>query len=209
MLVSHAAKTVPLTTHYANAMGEPGAAAWHLDIDELYQDVTGADAAPLVAPFSLQEAHNAVRAMNAASASGPDGFGPSFYKAPWHDVSGLLQHFLDELHQGIADLERVNRSYIVLLPKHAGATAVGAFRPICLKNCDVKITSKLLTMRLQLQMLALIDITQTGFLQGRCISETFIHTLEIIQSSNKCRAPAFVIKLDFAKAFDTVHWGSL
>jgi hypothetical protein len=147
--------------------------------------------------------------MNAASAPGSDGFGSSFYKAVWHDVSGRLQHFLDELHQGIADLEQVNQSYLVLLPKHAGATTVGAFRPICLQNCDVKIASKLLTTRLQLQMPTLIDITQTGFLQGRCISETFIHALEIIQCSNKCRAPTFVIKLDFAKAFDIVHWGSL
>jgi hypothetical protein len=44
MLVSHAAKTAVLTMHYANAMGEPSAAAWHLDINELYRDVTGADA---------------------------------------------------------------------------------------------------------------------------------------------------------------------
>jgi hypothetical protein len=69
--------------------------------------------------------------------------------------------------------------------------------------------SKLLTTRLQRQLPALIDTNQTGFLQGRCISETFIHALEIIQCSQKRKAPAFVIKLDFAKAFDTVNWCSL
>jgi hypothetical protein len=147
--------------------------------------------------------------MNAASAPGPDGFGPSFYKAAWDTVVSRLQPFLDELHQGGAELERINRSFIVLLPKTAGAVSISAFWPICLQNCDIKIVSKLLTTRLQRQLPALIDTNQTGFLHGRCISETFIHALEIIQCSQKCKAPAFAIKLDFAKAFDTVNWCSL
>lgn len=85
----------------------------------------------------------------------------------------------------MADLERINRSHIVLLPKTADAMSVGAFRPICLQNCDIKIASKLLTTRQQRQLSALIDTNQTGFLQGRCISETFIHAVEIIQCCQK------------------------
>jgi hypothetical protein len=61
-------------------------------------------------------------------------------------------------------LERINRFYIVLQPKHVGEVAVGAFRPIYLHNCDIKIASKLLTTRLQRQLTALIGINQTGFL---------------------------------------------
>jgi hypothetical protein len=209
LVTSHDSKTTALTSHYTRAMGDPGDADWLFDISALYGACMGADAEPLVAPFTTQEAFAAVRAMNAASAPGPDGFGPSFYKAAWDTVVSRLQPFLDELHQGRADLERINRSYLVLLPKSAGAVSIGAFRPICLQNCDIKIVSKLLTTRLQRQLSALIDTNQTGFLQGRCISETFIHALEIIQCSQKRKAPAFVIKLDFAKAFDTVNWCSL
>jgi hypothetical protein len=40
-------------------------------------------------------------------------------------------------------------------------------------------------------------------------SETFIHALEVIQCSHKRWAPAFVMKLEFAKAFGTVNWSSL
>jgi hypothetical protein len=183
LVTSHDAKTAALTSHYARVMGDPGDADWQFDISALYDACAVADAEPLVAPFTIPEALAAVRAMNAASAPGPDGFGPSFYKAAWDTVVSRLQPFLDELHQGRADLKQVNRSYIVLLPKTAGAVSVGAFRPICLQNCDIKIASKLLTTRLQRQLPALIDINQTGFLQGRCISETFIHALEIIQCS--------------------------
>lgn len=63
-----------------------------------------------------------------------------------------LQPFLDELHQGVADLERVNHSYIVLLPNATSAVSIDAFRLICLQNCDNKITSKLQTTRLQCQL---------------------------------------------------------
>jgi hypothetical protein len=67
-------------------------------------------------------------------------------------VVSRLQPFLDELHQGVAYLERVNHSYIVLLPNATGAVSVGAFQLICLQNCDIKITSKLQTTRLQRQL---------------------------------------------------------
>jgi len=86
---------------------------------------------------------------------------------------------------------------------------VNAFRPICLQNCDVKIASKILTARLQRELHHLIDLDQTGFLQGRSISESFIYAMELTQCCHKRKVPTLVLKLDFAKAFDTVLWGSL
>jgi hypothetical protein len=51
------------------------------------------------------------------------------------------------------DLERVNRSYLMLLPKKHGATATAtdAFRPICLQNCSVKSIAKILIVKRDLQ----------------------------------------------------------
>jgi hypothetical protein len=97
-VTSHDAKTAALTSHYARAMGDPGGADWLFDIDVLYDGHTVANAGPLVAPFTTTEAHAAARAMNAASAPGPDEFGPSFYKAAWDTVVPRLQPFLDDLH---------------------------------------------------------------------------------------------------------------
>jgi hypothetical protein len=113
----------------------------------------------------MLEAHAAARAMNTASAPGPNGFAPSFYNTAWDTVPPSLERFLTAFHQGGADLEPINRSYVVLLPKTADATSVGAFRPVCLQNCGVKIASKLrTTTRLQKELSALIDINQTDFL---------------------------------------------
>ena len=83
---------------------------------------------------------------------------------------------------------------------------VDAFRPICLQNCSLKILSKVLTRRLQEDIPNLIDINQTGFIRGRSIADTFVYAAELIQVCHKRKKPAVVLKLDFAKAFDTVNW---
>jgi len=117
--------------------------------------------------------------------------------------------FLQAFQQRQVQLERINRSYMVLIPKKPGAVAVDAFRPICLQNCSIKILSKMLTRRLQKEIGNLIDLHQIGFLKGRSISKTFVFAAELIQTCNKRRLPTLVLKLDFAKAFDTVIWESL
>ena len=147
--------------------------------------------------------------MDRSSAPGPDGFGPSFYRAAWSSIKSQVMAFLQAFQQRQVQLGRINRSYMVLIPKKPGAVAVDAFRPICLQNCSIKILSKMLTRRLQKEIGNLIDLHQTGFLKGRSISETFVFAAELIQTCNKRRLPTLVLKLDFAKAFDTVIWESL
>jgi hypothetical protein len=107
------------------------------------------------------------------------------------------------------ELERINRALIVLLPKTEVAATPAQFRPVSLLNCPVKILTKLLTIRLQRQIPGLIDADQTGFIKGRSISENFVLATELVQCCHKRRAPTLVIKLDFAKAFDSVQWASL
>jgi len=106
------------------------------------------------------------------------------------------------------DLERVNIAFIFLLPKKPGATTPGDHRPICLQNCPMKIIAKILTARLQVEIPKLIDLDQTGFIKGRSISEN-IYALKLVQHCHKQRLPTLVLKLVFAKAFDSVNWDSL
>lgn len=118
-------------------------------------------------------------------------------------------HFLHTFHHGEADLECVNRAMIVLQPKTLATMAPSAFRPVSLQNYPVKILTKVLTSSLQLQIATLIDPDQTGFINGRSISENFVLATEMVQTCHKRRAPTLVLKLDFAKPFDSVNWGSL
>ena len=151
----------------------------------------------------------AVKSMNRCSALGPDGFGPSFYTATWGTVSEDGIQFLKDFQDDNVDMESVNRSYMVLLPKKPDANTVEAFRPICLQNCCVNILAKILTTRLQTQITKLLDVDQTGFIKGRSITENFVYATELVQCCHKRKVPTLVIKLDFAKAFDTINWDSL
>lgn len=123
--------------------------------------------------------------MDRQSAPGPDGFGPSFYRAAWHTVKPKLMAFMHSFHRGDAQLERINRSYMVLIPKTPGATKVDAFRPICLQNCSIKILAKTLTRRLQMEIGELIDLNQTGFLKGRSIADIFVYAAEVVQACQR------------------------
>jgi hypothetical protein len=120
-----------------------------------------------------------------------------------------LTRLFEAFHSRAIDLERINRSHIVLLPKKTGTLSPGAFRPVTLQNCNLKAICKALTARLQRQIGALVDVDQNGFLAGRSISETFVYATELVQTCFRRKAPCVVLKLDFAKAFDLVSWASL
>lgn len=179
-----------------------------MDLQRMYEGSV-CSSNSLTDAFSEKETKLALFAMNRNSALGPDGFGPAFFSAAWPTVRGQIMAFLEAFHRGDADLERINRSRMVLLPKKLGAVDVDAFRPICLQNCTMKILTKLLTRRLQDEIPRLIDINLTGFIKGRSISDTFVYALELVQIFHKRKKLALVLKLDFAKAFDTVNWVGL
>ena len=86
---------------------------------------------------------------------------------------------------------------------------LGSFRPISLQNCSMKAVCKCLTSRLQQQIAALVDVDQSGFLAGRSIAENFVYAAELVQNCYRRKVPTVVLKLDFAKAFDSVNWASL
>ena len=85
MVTSHTQKMQALTAYYKHILGTTSDPVWHFDVSELYHGrVRASDA--LTAEFTEAEAWSAVRSMNGGSAPGPDGFGPSFYRAAWNTV---------------------------------------------------------------------------------------------------------------------------
>jgi hypothetical protein len=72
--------------------------------------------------------------MHYNASPGPDGFGPSFYKLTWPIVSPTVLSIFQSFHSGRAELERVNRSHIILLPKNGSARGAADFRPITLQT---------------------------------------------------------------------------
>ena len=128
-VTAHDGKIAALTAHYQKIMGEPGSSTFSFDLSTLYAGRPAASTR-LTEPFTAAEALQSIRSMNRCSAPGPDGFGPSFYAAAWSTVEAEVMDFLHAFYDGSAQLERVNRSFMVLIPKKPGAVAVDAFRPI-------------------------------------------------------------------------------
>lgn len=109
-----------------------------------------------------------------------------------------------DFSSGIKNLERINWASFALIPKAGGPEGPEDYHPISLINSTVKIISKLLAIRLSKVMCLLVDSVQSVFIKGRCILDNIAMAEELIFSIHKRRLPGHILKVDFAKAFDTV-----
>jgi hypothetical protein len=110
--------------------------------------------------------------MNSSASSGPDGFGPGFYKKFWNTVKPNILRLFDQFFSGQINLDGLNRAFMVLIPKNDDAHTPNAFRPISLQNCPIKAIGKALTNRLQKLIPLIVDPNQTGFIKGRSMPKT-------------------------------------
>lgn len=166
------------------------------------------DLESLVSPFMRAEIDNIVKLMPADKAPGPDGFNGVFIKRCWpiikEDVYRLFQFFDNKVN-----LSPINSSYIVLVPKISGPTTASDFRPISLLNCCVKMITKLLAERVQLIILKLLHKNQYWFIRHRTIQDCLAWSFEYIHKCQQSREEIVIVKLDFAKAFDTVEHSAI
>lgn len=121
------------------------------------------------------------------------------------EVTNLIQGFFEQT----LDISSINQANIIMIPKREVAIQVGDFRPISVMNVVPKLISKILANILRDFLPTLISPTQTTFIRGRQISENFNTTRELLHHISNSGKPACFIKLDFAKAFDSVNWSYL
>lgn len=101
-----------------------------------------------------------------------------------------------------------NAPILALVPKRIGASAVSDFRPISCCNTIYKLISKLIVKRIKPILPTLILPNQTAFVQGRLLVENTVLASEIVHGYHRNIGPGRItIKVDIAKAFDTVDWG--
>lgn len=95
---------------------------------------------------------------------------------------------------------------MVLLPKRDGAQEVADFRPICLIHSIPKLVSKMLASRLAPVIHKLVTHNQSAFIRGRSIQDNFLYVRNVIKAAHTAKSPMVFLKLDIAKAFDSVWW---
>jgi hypothetical protein len=121
------------------------------------------------------------------------------------DLLALFQAW----HNNSVDLKGVNLAHITLLPKKDNPKEMRDYRPISLQHSVPKLIAKVMANRLQSKIKNLVDPMQSGFIKDRSIVENFAAAIEMVQSGNKLKTPIIVLKLDFQKAFDSIHWEAI
>ena len=164
----------------------------------------------LCKPFTDEEISDALFQIGPLKAPGPDGFIGTFFTQSWHiiksDFMQAVEYFYDQHGQHLSHL---NSAHIILIPKKADATTVTDFRPISLTHSIAKIFSKLLASRLGPELNALVSRAQSAFIKKRSIHDNFLYTQNLIKALHRSKQPGLFLKLDIAKAFDTVRWDYL
>jgi mannosylglycoprotein endo-beta-mannosidase len=69
-----------------------------------------------------------------------------------------------------------------------------------------KLLSKILANRLALHLPALVSPCQSAFIKGRSIQDNFQFVQGAVNHFHKAKTPMLFVKLDIAKAFDSVRW---
>lgn len=138
---------------------------------------------------------------------GTDGFTNEFYKFFWIDISNILLNSFNYSFQiGQLSIDQ-RRGLISLLPKKdKNKLLIKNWRPVALLNCDYKLISKTLANRLKTVIAILISEDQTGYIKDRYIGENIRTIIDIDFYLKKISLNAFVLQIDFQKAFDTINW---
>ncbi|XP_074314802.1 uncharacterized protein LOC141650968 [Silene latifolia] len=146
-------------------------------------------------PLCDDEVKSALFSMHPNKAPGPDGMHALFYQRYWEIIGPDLCTFTRQWWEGRGDIDRVNMTNVVLIPKCDSPKKITEYRPISLCNVNYKVISKTLANRLKGFLNDFITENQSAFTPGRRIKR-----------GGEGRHGTVALKLDMSKAYDRVEW---
>ena len=154
--------------------------------------------------IKIEELRNIVKSSDNNKSPGLDGLSYEFYKATLHlkesDLLEVLQCQLDRGRIVKSNTEGVTR----LCPKVEGVPAVDELRPITLLNCDYKLLSKWLVLRVKPKLPLIIKSGQLCTVGKKNILFGVSNVLSSLFQVQREGRQACLISLDFFKAYDRV-----
>ena len=132
IIVAHDAKAATLHAFYHDLLGRAKPTSWKFDLAQLYHGSWHVDGPALTAPFEPTEIKASIDGMDRLSALGPNGLGPSFYRAAWPTVQLGMLRLYAAVHARNANLGAIKCAHVILLPKSEGILSPRSFLPVSL-----------------------------------------------------------------------------
>lgn len=119
-------------------------------------------------PISIEEFKKVINLLKVGKAPGPDGYTLLYYKLFAEKLAPRFTAAFNSLREGRRIPRETLMAHIAVIPKEGkDPSQCSSYRPIALLNVDLKIFSKILALRLEEHIPALIHPDQVGFTAGR------------------------------------------
>uniref|UniRef100_A0A8C5PAU0 Reverse transcriptase domain-containing protein n=1 Tax=Leptobrachium leishanense TaxID=445787 RepID=A0A8C5PAU0_9ANUR len=173
----------------------------------IHRRLTGVESASLNDPITTAELASVLKKQKNGKSPGPDGFPTEYYKKYREILLPRLARSLNAIKDGTPIHTQALQAAIAIIPKEGKDTSLcTSYRPISLLNCDLKLFSSVLAMRLQPYVPHLVRKDQVGFVPGREARDGTLRALNAIHTASHTGTPMLLLSTDAEKAFDRVAW---
>ena len=147
----------------------------------------------------------ALKSMPSNKFPGNDGLSKEFFETFWEEIKDVQTNSLQQAKiKNTLSISQRQAVIKLLEKKDRDKRFIKNWRPISLLNVDTKILSKALAAKLKPVLPSIISSNQTAYVEKRCISESGRLISDIIEICKKENIPAYLVTMDFEKAFDSL-----
>lgn len=191
--------------HYNELLGSPFSRTRRFNLAAI--GLPSCDLASLDVLFTEAEVREVVMSLLNDKAPGPDGYTGLFYKLAWDIIKGDIMNAVNAFWTWDGrSFAHLNGALMILLQKVDQLAVIRDYRPISLMHSFAKLVTKCMANRLAPKLDMLVARNQSAFIKGRSIHDNFRTVRLSCKVMHAKRARCVLLKIDIAKAFDTVAW---